>query len=88
MGVSSLAGQPLVLRACFDNAQGLREGAPVRIAGVAVRCGTKVRVRPDNKLCPADIEMKLTTLYELKVPTDAIALVESAGLQGEQVCGY
>jgi ABC-type transporter Mla subunit MlaD len=77
-------GRRLVLRACFDNVQGLREGARVRISGVYVGRVTKVRARPDNKLCPADVEMKLVTRYELMVPTDAIALIGSAGLLGEQ----
>jgi len=77
-------GQRLILRACFDNVQGLRQSAQVRIAGVDVGRVTKVRARPDNKLCPADVEMQLATLYDLKVPTDAIALVEVRGLLGEQ----
>jgi phospholipid/cholesterol/gamma-HCH transport system substrate-binding protein len=76
--------QQLVLRACFNDVRGLRSGAGVRIAGVDVGRVAKVRARPDNKLCPADVEMKLNTQYELKVPTDAIARVQSAGLLGEE----
>jgi len=59
----------------------------VPIAGVDGGRITKVRARPDNKMCPADVAMKLDTQYELKVPTDAIARVESAGLLGEEFVG-
>jgi ABC-type transporter Mla subunit MlaD len=72
----------LALRACFDNVRGLREGALVRIAGVDVGKVTLVRARPDRKECPAEVELTLSTPYQLKVPSDATAELTDEGLLG------
>ncbi len=72
-----------VLKSCFDNAQGLRAGAPVRLAGVDVGTIRSVRVQPQNKSCPAEVEMRLATPYELPVPKEASTQVETARVLGE-----
>jgi hypothetical protein len=71
------------LKSCFDDAGGLRAGVPVRIAGVDVGTVRSVRANPQNKGCPAEVEMVLATSYEIRVPKDAIAEIETAGLLGE-----
>jgi len=70
------------LKACFNDVEGLRSGAEVRIAGVAVGFVGNVRPNPQNKGCPAEIEMRLATSYELHVPSDAQAEIETAGVLG------
>lgn len=70
------------LKACFDNVQGLRSGAEIRIAGVAVGTVGNVRPNPQDKGCLAEVEMRLATSYELRVPSDAEADVETAGGMG------
>jgi phospholipid/cholesterol/gamma-HCH transport system substrate-binding protein len=70
------------LKACFNDVQGLRSGAEVRIAGVAVGTVGNVRPNPQNKNCPAEIEIRLATSYELQVPNDAPAEIETAGVLG------
>ncbi len=71
------------LKSCFDDAGGLRAGAPVRIAGVDVGTVHSVRANPQNKTCPAEVEMVLATSYEIRVPRDSIVEIETAGLLGE-----
>ncbi len=71
------------IKSCFDDAGGLRAGAPVRIAGVDVGTVRSVRANPENKSCPAEVEMALATSYEIRVPKDSIAEIEMAGLLGE-----
>jgi phospholipid/cholesterol/gamma-HCH transport system substrate-binding protein len=72
------------LKSCFSDVQGLKAGAGVRIAGVDVGTVRSVRAIPQNKNCPAEVEMALATSYELRVPQDAIAAIEQAGILGER----
>jgi phospholipid/cholesterol/gamma-HCH transport system substrate-binding protein len=71
------------IKSCFDDAGGLRAGAAVRIAGVDVGTVRSVRARPQNKNCPAEVEMALATTYEIRIPKDSIAETNTAGLLGE-----
>jgi ABC-type transporter Mla subunit MlaD len=71
------------LKSCFDDVQGLKAGAVVRIAGVDVGTVLSVRANPQNKNCPAEVEMALATSYDLRLPKDAIAAIETAGIPPE-----
>jgi phospholipid/cholesterol/gamma-HCH transport system substrate-binding protein len=71
------------IKSCFDDAVGLRSGAPVRIAGVDVGTVRSVRANPQNKNCPAEVEMILATTYEIRIPKDSFAEINTAGLLGE-----
>ena len=71
------------IKSCFDDAGGLRAGATVRIAGVDVGTVRSVRANPQNKNCPAEVEMALATTYEIRIPKDAIAETNTAGVLGE-----
>jgi ABC-type transporter Mla subunit MlaD len=66
----------------FADAAGLREGAPVRIAGVDVGSVRSVRVRPELRETPAEVVMVLITPYEMKIPNDATVSVATAGVLG------
>jgi phospholipid/cholesterol/gamma-HCH transport system substrate-binding protein len=70
------------LKSCFDDVAGLQAGASVRIAGVLVGTVRSVRADPQNKNCPAEVEMVLSTDYEIRVPKDSIAEIKSALLGG------
>jgi ABC-type transporter Mla subunit MlaD len=67
----------------FQNAQGLRAGAKVRLAGVEIGSVTSVRVRPQLKDYPAEVVMSLETPYELNIPNDSVVTLETAGVLGE-----
>jgi ABC-type transporter Mla subunit MlaD len=71
------------IKCYFKNAQGLRPGAKVRLAGVEVGSVTSIRVRPELRDHPAEVIMVLQTPYELKVPKDSVVTLESAGVLGE-----
>ncbi|MGA8299631.1 MAG: MCE family protein [Terriglobales bacterium] len=73
----------LDVKSCFDDVRGLKAGAAVRLAGVDIGTVRSVRAQPQNKSCPAEVEMILTTSYRLPVPRDALAGVETAGVLGE-----
>ncbi len=70
------------VRACFDDVKGLRPGADVRIAGVHVGDVRVVRADPGKKNCPAEIAMDLATPYELRIPKDSIAEIQTDGILG------
>ena len=71
------------LKSCFSDVQGLKEGAGVSIAGVDVGTVRSVRANPQNKNCPAEVEMAISTPYDLHVPKDAIVAIETAGILGQ-----
>lgn len=72
----------LLVRACFQDVNGLKAAAFVRIAGVEVGRVKTVRAQPTNSTCPAAVEMELRTDYPLSLPSDAVASVNSEGLLG------
>jgi len=76
-------GASLRLNTCFQDASGLRSRAKVRLAGVDIGTVREVKARPDNKACPAAVEMEIQTPYELKVPRDSVASTATAGILGE-----
>ncbi len=71
------------LTAYFQNANGLRAGAPVRLAGVEVGTVTSVRARPEAQPADAEVRMSLRTPYELRIPGDATVSLATAGVLGE-----
>jgi phospholipid/cholesterol/gamma-HCH transport system substrate-binding protein len=71
------------LRVYFQNAHGLRAGAPVRLAGVEVGTITSVRARPEMQAAPAEVTMRLRTPYELNIPNDSTVSLDTAGVLGE-----
>lgn len=77
-----LSGHRLELKANFHNAQGLRQGAPVRVAGVDVGSVSSVRVRPELRENAAEVVMDVHTPYELKIPRDSVATLQTAGVLG------
>src|SRR5579872_5126639 len=73
----------IVIRAYFANAMSLRAGAPVRLAGVDIGSVKSVRAQPEMKEAPAAVVMVLNPSYKLKIPSDATASLETAGVLGQ-----
>lgn len=89
VGIFLMLGKPsgyrLDLKCHFRDAQGLRAGARVRVAGVEVGSVTSVRVRPELREYPAEVAMTLYTPYELKIPSDSTVSIETTGVMGDVV---
>jgi phospholipid/cholesterol/gamma-HCH transport system substrate-binding protein len=73
----------IVVRAYFANAMSLRAGAPVRLAGVDIGSVESIRARPELKEAPAEVVMLLAPSYELNIPSDSTASLETAGVLGQ-----
>ena len=73
-----------VVKSCFADVRGPKSGAVVRLAGVDVGRVRSVHAEPQNKNCPAEVEMDIATSYELSIPKDALTDVETAGVLGER----
>src|ERR1700733_3534503 len=75
----------IILRSYFDNASGLRQGAPVRLNGVDVGNVQDIRVvsDPKRKLAPVEVTMKISTKYHESLRKDSNAELSTAGVLGE-----
>ena len=73
------------LKAYFDNAEGLRTGAPVRLQGVDIGNVTRIRIVPNKKPLPVEVELKVTSRYEDSIRKDSTATLATAGVLGETV---
>ena len=73
----------ITLRSYFDNAGGLREGAPVRLAGVDIGNVTGIRIVPNKLTTPVEVTMKVNTKYKFNLRKDSITLLATAGVLGE-----
>jgi phospholipid/cholesterol/gamma-HCH transport system substrate-binding protein len=83
LGYPRLFAHRIELKVYFQNANGLRAGAPVRLAGVEVGRVTSVRARPEIQDAPAEVTLRLRTPYELNIPNDSTVSLETAGVLGE-----
>ena len=84
-GTSGLFTQRITIRTYFDNAEGLRLGAPVRLNGVDIGNVTKISIvsSKDKQLTPVEVAMKISTKYHDSLHRDSQASLETAGVLGE-----
>ncbi|MGD1215786.1 MAG: MlaD family protein [Terriglobales bacterium] len=73
----------ITLRSYFDNAGGLREGAPVRLAGVDIGNVTSIRIVGGKPTTPVEVTMKVNTKYSFNLRKDSVTLLSTAGVLGE-----
>ncbi len=72
------------LKTYFTSAGGLREGAPVRLAGIAIGNVERIRISPFPEPNRAvEIEMRVARSYKHQIRVDSVATTETAGLLGE-----
>ena len=84
-GSGGLFTRKISVKSYFDNAGGLREGAPVRLSGVDVGNVSKIQVVSDknHQLTPVEVTMKVSTRYHYNLHKDSSTLLSTAGVLGE-----
>jgi phospholipid/cholesterol/gamma-HCH transport system substrate-binding protein len=84
-GVGGWFTPKIELTAYFDDAGGLRQGAPVRLAGVDIGNVSKLQIvsSPERKLTPVEVVMKVSSKFKDSLHKDSIASLETAGVLGE-----
>jgi len=82
-GTGGLFTPKIVIRSYFDNAGGIRVGAPVALQGVTVGNVSAVKVVPDRGLTPVEIDMKVNKKLSADIPNDAVSSIASVGVLGE-----
>jgi phospholipid/cholesterol/gamma-HCH transport system substrate-binding protein len=78
-----LFARKLTLRTYFDNAGGLKNGAPVTLEGVTIGNITKIRVVPDRSPTPVEITMRVGGQYIHFLHTDSTTSTVQAGVLGD-----
>ena len=84
-GTRGLFSKRIKLESYFDNASGLREGAPVRLSGVDVGNVIHIRIVPDKdkQQTPVEVIMKVSTKYGFDLRRDSVVSLDTAGVLGE-----
>jgi phospholipid/cholesterol/gamma-HCH transport system substrate-binding protein len=73
----------LLLRSYFENAAGLKDGAPVTLEGVTIGTVIHVRVVPDRNPTPVEVTMQVSHEYLTRLHTDSTASIDQAGALGD-----
>lgn len=73
----------IVIKSFFDNAQGLRVGAPVRLSGVDIGNVTRIQIAEGRTADPVEVIMKVNTKYGFSLRKDSVTILSTAGVLGE-----
>ncbi|MFZ0818069.1 MAG: MlaD family protein [Candidatus Sulfotelmatobacter sp.] len=84
-GTSGLFSHRITLVSYFDNAEGLRPGAPVRLSGVDIGNVSAIRIvaDKDKQITPVEVIMKVSTKYGFNLRRDSVTSLDTAGVLGE-----
>jgi len=78
-----LFARKLMLRTYFDNATGLKPGAPVTLEGVTIGNVVKIRVVPSRSPKPVEVTMKIGEENARFLHTDSTTVIAQAGVLGD-----
>jgi phospholipid/cholesterol/gamma-HCH transport system substrate-binding protein len=73
----------LTLRTYFDNAAGLKSGAPVTLEGVTVGNVTRIRVVSDRYPTPVEVTLKIGEEYIRDIHANSTTSIAQAGVLGD-----
>jgi phospholipid/cholesterol/gamma-HCH transport system substrate-binding protein len=84
-GTGGFFSHRIKLISYFDNASGLRPGAPVRLNGVDIGNVSAIRVVPDKdkQITPVEVVMKVSTKFGFNLRRDSVTSLDTAGVLGE-----
>jgi phospholipid/cholesterol/gamma-HCH transport system substrate-binding protein len=84
-GTGGFFSHRITLVSFFDNASGLRVGAPVRLSGVDIGNVAAIRVvaDKDKQITPVEVIMKVSTKYGFNLRRDSVTSLDTAGVLGE-----
>jgi phospholipid/cholesterol/gamma-HCH transport system substrate-binding protein len=75
----------IILRSYFENAAGIKEGAPVNLEGYTIGNVSRIAIVPERKLTPVEVTMKIGAKYREAVHTDSTSSLETIGVLGDTV---
>src|SRR5579863_9589819 len=78
-----LFAKRLALRCYFENANGLKNGAPVTLEGVTIGNVTRMNVDPDHNPFPVEVRMEVGSKFRNGLHTDSVATITQAGVLGD-----
>jgi len=73
----------LILRTYFDNAGGLKSGAPVTLEGVTIGNITHIRVVPERSPKPVEVTVRVGGKYIQDLHVDSTTSIAQAGVLGD-----
>lgn len=82
-GTTGMFTPKLSLKSYFDNASGLRVGAPVRLEGVDIGNVVTIRIAKENPLSRVEVTMKVSSKYDYALRKDSVTTLNTAGVLGE-----
>lgn len=82
-GTGGLFSKKITLITYFDNAEGIRQGQPVDLQGVAVGNVQAVRIVPGRPVSPVQVVMRVNVKYQQFIHQDSKATIETAGVLGD-----
>jgi phospholipid/cholesterol/gamma-HCH transport system substrate-binding protein len=78
-----LFARKIVLRTYFDNATGLKAGAPVTLEGVTIGNVIRIRVVPTRSPRCVEVTMRIGEEYARFLHTDSTTIISQAGVLGD-----
>ena len=78
-----LFARKLLLRSYFENAAGLKDGAPVTLEGVTIGNVIHVRVIADRNPTPVEVTMQVGHEFLNRLHTDSTTSINQAGVLGD-----
>jgi len=73
----------LTVKAYFENANGLKIGAPVSLDGVTIGNVTSVRIVPEHEPAAVEVFAKVGAKYQPALHTDSTIAINQAGVLGD-----
>ena len=77
----------IVVHSFFDNASGVKPGAPVSLEGVTIGevAHVEISTDPAHKLTPVEVVMKISPRFRTSLHKDSVVYLETTGVLGDTV---